>query len=711
MIYQLGAFDYLTSSPSRLMNSAGLWESLPRLARGLPQARLLIVADTLRQEEILNGFQAVATPEEHLPPEVVAYRVSYENHLKETVQSVRYTRLYLVMDPKLESDAVTGLLGAYGIQAASLDHELPRPFDQAMVEWDRMRSGDGRFLVMLRTRFNQFGSVLHPRVLHNLLAQDFPLWVALQVYTFPQRETTNLLRLKGAMARYGGAKTEESAQEAQIAGEGVMSIRDVVARGEALHAINLYVIVDGPDMRTANNRAEIVRGSVGLGMEKMYGPGDLAARLFSSDTRIPKASDGIPITTTGAAILAGSAISYRRRTQTAGVMMGIDRNQAPVVIDIFDERAPSYNTVVLGQTGSGKTFATLLLMMRHLLTGVRLIVIDPQGNVRLDFLGESTYQRSAIGTQEASINVLDVVHDEPGSQIEMALSMLRMLGVHSDQQLERALLDDALMSLYSENWGAPGDAPTLPELHTWIEKRAGAVRSAAIRGVAESLGLALQGYVTGSRAELFGRKTTVDFSLSHAVNVFDVSRLPQQGMGGNLRSALLSILVANINMGIRRRRDNGDRAPIQFFVDEMGVLMRDAVIADYISSEYKTARARLVGMIVADQDLHSLLGPKDDKGLHHGVPILANAANTLIFNQKDSERASIREHFPALPETLVDALPILPRGTCIASFPDDLLVVNVLASQIERYFFSSRLQDREQARRIVERFKTEIAEA
>jgi len=711
MIYQLGAFDYLTSSPSRLVNSAGLWESLPRLTRGLPQARMLIVADTLQQEEILNGFQKVATAEENLPPEVIAYRVSYENHLKETVQSVRYTRLYLVMDPKLEDDAVTGLLGAYGIQSAPLDHELPRPFEQAMVEWDRMRANDGRVLVALRTRFNQFGGVIHPRILHNLLAQEFPLWVALQVYTFPQKETTDLLRLKGAMARYGGGKTEEDLQEAQIAGEGVMSIREVVSRGEALHAINMFVVVDGPDIRTANNRAEIVRGSVGLGMEKIYGPGDLVARLFSADTTIPKASDGIPLTTTGAAILAGSALSYRRRTQTAGVMLGIDRNQAPVVIDIFDERAPSYNTVVLGQTGSGKTFATLLLMMRHLLTGVRLIVIDPQGNVNLEFLGEWTYQRSTIGTQNASINVLDVVHEELGSQIEMALSMLRMLGVHSDGQLERALLDDALVALYSRHWGISSDAPTLPELHDWIKKRAGQVTSVAIRDVAEALTLALQGYVTGSRAELFGRKTTVDFKLNHAVNVFDVSRLPQQGMGGNLRSALLSILVANINMGIRRRRDAGDRAPIQFFVDEMGVLMRDAVIADYISSEYKTARARLVGMIVADQDLHSLLGPRDEKGLHHGVPILANAANTLIFNQKDSERASIREHFPTLPETLVDALPILPRGTCIASFPDDLLVVNVLASQIERYFFSSRLQDREQARQIVERFKSEIAEA
>jgi hypothetical protein len=218
----------------------------------------------------------------------------------------------------------------------------------------------------------------------------------------------------------------------------------------------------------------------------------------------------------------------------------------------------------------------------------------------------------------------------------------------------------------------------------------------------------LRGYVVGSSAALFGRNTTIDFRLDHVVNVFDVSRLPQQGMGGNLRSALLSILVANINQSIRRRRRDGDRAPILFFVDEIGILMRDAVIADYISSEYKTARARLVGMIVADQDLHSLLGPKDEKGIHHGVPILANAANTFIFNQKESEQATIREHFPTLPVGMIDALPILPRGTCIASFPDDLLVVNILPGQFERIVFSSRLQDRERAFQIVERLKAEL---
>jgi len=709
MILQLGAFDYLTAPASRLVNLAGIWESLPRLSRGLPIARLLISADTLSREDIVDGFKRVATPEKFLPPGVIAYRLAYEDYLSSVVQAVRYTRLYLAMDPILDEDALIGLMGAYGVQATALDHELPRPFNRAVAEWDRLRADDGRYLAVLRTRFNQYGSMIHPRILHKLLGQDFPLWAALQVYTFPQRETTKLLRLKSAMARYGGTSDDDGQREAQTAESGLSSVREMVLRGEALHAVNLYVVVDGPDMKTLNTRIEITRGSVGLEMERVYGAGDLVPRLFSTDLSGTGASEGIPMTTSGAALLGGSALSYRRRTQTKGVMIGIDRNQSPVVINIFDDAAPSYNTVVLGQTGSGKTFAVLVMMMRHVMTGARLVMIDPQGSIDLSFLGTDVYQKSVVGTAQASINVLDIVHEEIGSQVEMALSMLRMLGVHSDQQIERALLDEALMSLYSPIWGdKEAQPPILPDLLKWMEQRAEETKSELVRDTAETLCLVLRGYVVGSSAELFGRNTTIDFHLDHVVNVFDVSRLPQQGMGGNMRSALLSILVANINQSIRRRRRDGDRAPILFFVDEMGILMRDAVVADYISSEYKTARARLVGMIVADQDLHSLLGPKDEKGIHHGVPILANAANTFIFNQKESEQATIREHFPTLPVGMVDALPILPRGTCIASFPDDLLMVNILPGQFERIVFSSRLQDRERAFQIVERLKTEI---
>ena len=708
MILQLAAFDYTTASATRLVGTVGLWEALPRITRGLPTARLLMVADTLRREDILAGFRQVATTEAHLPHGVLAYQMAYEDFLNQTVQEVRYIRTYLALDPVLDENGTIGLLGAYGIQASALDHELPRPFGRASIEWNRVKTDAGNVAALLRSKVTQSGGVLHPRILHNLLGQEFPVWAALHVYTYPNRETLDLLRQKAAVAQYNPGKNEESMHEASVAVQGITALRDAIGRGEALHTFQLYVYTDAADMGKLRSRVETVRGALPLEMEQVYAPGSLVTQLFSGEQL--KQKDGTPLTTTGMALLAGSALSYRRRTQTRGVMLGIDRNQAPVILDIFDDRNASYNTVVLGQTGAGKTFGLLLLMMRHLLMGVRLIVIDPQGNIDLAFLGEQVYQRSILGTEQTSINVLDVIHDEIGMQIEMAVSMLRMLEVHQDEALERALLDEALMALYKPVWESGTVVPTLIDLKAWLDERARQKESSSeIRAAVEKLGLALQVYVTGSRAALFGKQTTVDFALDKAVNVFDVSHLPQQGMGGNLRSALLSVLVANINQGIRRRRSTGDRAPMLFFVDEIGVLMRDAVIAEYISSEYKTSRARLVGMIVADQDLHSLLGPQDEKGLHHGIPIVANAANTLIFNQKDSERERIREFFPSLPDTLVGALSVLPRGACIASFPDDLLVVNILPSQFERIVFSSRLQDRQRAEEIIKQLKREIS--
>ena len=706
MIFELASFDLLTANDSQLVSSAGLWSALTRIGRSHPTARILLVADVLKKETIVEAFERVATKEELLPEGVLNYRMNYEEFLAQAVQDTRYIRSYLALDTKLDEDQALGLLGAYGMRAYPLDHELPRPFVTAKEVWSHVEGDDGRSYALLRTKADQHSALIHPRLLHNLLAQDFPVWVALHGYTFPASDVMRLLRQKSAMARYSDGKNMESAQDAEHAQSGVQIISDALSNGESLHTFRLYVLVGGKDASELNGRVEIVNGAFPMRLERVYAPGEMITRLFSSEVLADE--DGTPVTTTGMALLAGSALSFRRRTATRGVLLGVDRNQAPVVLDMFDDRNPSYNAVVLGQTGSGKTFAVLLLMLRHLLSGVRLIIVDPQANVDLEFLGEDVYQKSVVGTESASINILDIVHDEIGGQVEMAISMLRMLGIHRDQPLERALLDEALMDLYRPIWDGEHIAPTLRELLAWMQDKVKSAERGVEHETAEMLALNLKPYVTGSRANLFGRATTVDFALDHAVNVFDVSRLPQQGMGGDLRSALLSIMVANINQSIRRRRRAGDRAPILFFVDEMGILMRDPVVASYISAEYKTARARLVGMIVADQDLHSLLGPKDEQGIHHGVPMLANSATTLVFNQRDSEKARIREHFPNLPESIVDMLPALPRGVCVSQFADgDLLVVSVQPSELDRVVLSSRLQDRMAARKLIAQIKKE----
>ncbi|MCF6277860.1 MAG: hypothetical protein L3J16_03825 [Anaerolineales bacterium] len=307
MILQLDAFDYTTASATRLVGTVGLWEALPRITRGLPTARLLMVADTLHREDILAGFHQAATEEKSLPHGVLAYRMAYEDFLNQTVQEVRYIRTYLALDPILDEHGTIGLLGAYGIQAAALDHELPRPFARATIEWNRTMTDTGNVAALLRSKATQAGGVLHPRILHNLLGQEFPVWAALHIYTYPNKETLNLLRQKAAMAQFNPGKTEESQHEASVAAQGITALRDAIGRGEALHTFRLYVYTDAPNMKKLKERVETVRGAMPLEMEQVYGSGALSAQLFSGEQI--KNKEGTPLTTTGVALLAGSALS------------------------------------------------------------------------------------------------------------------------------------------------------------------------------------------------------------------------------------------------------------------------------------------------------------------------------------------------------------------------------------------------------------------
>ncbi|RLC90484.1 MAG: hypothetical protein DRI77_14760, partial [Chloroflexi bacterium] len=450
-IVQLTSFDITTAAPFRLLTTAGFWASLPQLSRGVPSARLLMVTDTLQPQDISDGFVQTAVPETELPPGVRAYRIQYEDFLGQMARAVRFLRLYLVADTTMGEEGLIRLLGTHGVAARPLDGPVPRPFVSGAAGWSAIETADGNQWALLRSKSAQAGTIF-PRILHRLFSLDFPVWAALHVHTFPQREAIKLLRHKAVSARYAERKTSEAAQEANEIEGAVADLRHEMNRvGASLHTVRIFVLV-GSGQEPLHDRIEMVRSSVSLEFEQVTPPGDMVRRIFSAETLVD--SDGAPLTSPGVALLAGSALSFRRRTETHGVLLGIDRNQSPVIFNIFDDRNPSYNAVILGQTGAGKTFATLLMMLRHLLLGTRLIIVDPQGNIDLSFLGPDIYHKSVLGTGAAAINILDMVHDEIGNQVESVCSMLNMLGVLEERDnTARALLDDVLMDIYEPLWG------------------------------------------------------------------------------------------------------------------------------------------------------------------------------------------------------------------------------------------------------------------
>ena len=110
-------------------------------------------------------------------------------------------------------------------------------------------------------------------------------------------------------------------------------------------------------------------------------------------------------------------------------------------------------------------------MLRHLLMGVRLIILDPQGNIDFSWMGE-IYHKAIIGTSSASINILDIAHDEMANQISTVIAMLGMLGVVDQMdRLEVAIMDQVLIDIYQPLWGRVSgtQVPTLAAVQNRLD--------------------------------------------------------------------------------------------------------------------------------------------------------------------------------------------------------------------------------------------------
>ena len=714
-ILELEPFDLLTNSPRRVMSLQPLWANLASL--GATSARLLMVTDHINLHNAIDGFNEVAVPFEQLPRDVRWYRSYYEKYLSSAIRETQYMRVYLVVSAALDDQTLARLIEGYGIGVKSLDAKgIPLPFSSAELQWETATDTVGKQWSCIQSAVTQTGS-LHPQILHRLFALEFPVWCALDVWNYGRTEAIQLLRTKQAVALVTGSdeKTGRNAQleanDAQLAIDAFRQEMNTV--GVGLHEIRLSIIVSGQTNEELTRRLDVVRGASGIDLQRQRSQAAIMRQLFSADP--PKSRRGSLVTSTGVALLSGSALSYRRPTKTDGVLLGFDANSAPVVINLFDEVNSAYNVVTAGQTGSGKTFFIMLLMLRSLLTGVRLIIIDPKGDIDLSFLGRDDAgneicQRFTLGTSEAPINILDITFDELSHQIEFVSGMLSLLGVlNRHDTLEAALIDTLLTQLYEPIWAVEGtQVPTLDELQRLARAFSAENPSDTLAETADLLAFKLEPFVTGSRAPLFGEATNVDFSLNAPVTIFDVSRFPSRQSGGNLRAALFATLFALVNQAILHKRRSGDTVLTQFFVDEIGVMMRDAIVADYVSDKYKTARSLGVGMIVADQTIASLIGPADEQGIHHGNEMFANAPFRFIFYQEDSELETLSSQFPTMPPAYREAIHTLPRGQCIAQTPQGITRLIVIPSELERVVLSSSLRDKKRAAEVIAQMRQEL---
>ncbi|MDO8655752.1 MAG: DUF87 domain-containing protein, partial [Nanoarchaeota archaeon] len=226
------------------------------------------------------------------------------------------------------------------------------------------------------------------------------------------------------------------------------NVLDNVQKGnEKLFNVSLYIACKAKTLQELNTLTKKVESELNALLLVPTHPRYVQHRAYKAV--IPLGKDELKIkrnVTTKALSAFFPFTSQFLQVDESGVLLGLNRNNIPIIKDLF--KLYNANGVVLASSGGGKSYFTKLLISRLLLSGTKVMVVDPQSEyVELveRFQGQViTISRSS----ETIINPLDLMGHEYD---EKKLTLLELFPIMLGQtsEIQRAVLDRALTTIYT----------------------------------------------------------------------------------------------------------------------------------------------------------------------------------------------------------------------------------------------------------------------
>jgi type IV secretory pathway VirB4 component len=316
-------------------------------------------------------------------------------------------------------------------------------------------------------------------------------------------------------------------------------------------------------------------------------------------------------------------------TGNDGILYGINRhNNSLILFDRF--KMENANSVVFAKSGAGKSYAIKLEILRSLMLGTEVLVIDPENEYK--HLAEAvggTYINISLNS-ESRINPFDLPHAIEGEDSEDILrsSVVNLLGLMNLMlgklnPSEEAYMDQALWQTYAKkDITATSDFKTVeyPTMNDLVE---------VLNGMsgAESLAQRLSKYTDGTFAGVFNEQTNV--VLNNQLVVFSIRDLEEQ-----LRPIAMYIVlnhVWNIVRSELKRRI--------LVLDEAWILMQHEDSARFVFGIAKRGRKYYLGLTTITQDVADFMGSP------YGKPIVTNSSLQLLLKQSPAAINIIAETF------------------------------------------------------------------
>lgn len=305
-------------------------------------------------------------------------------------------------------------------------------------------------------------------------------------------------------------------------------------------------------------------------------------------------------------------------TSDSGILYGINRhNNSLILFDRFSLQ--NANMVVFATSGAGKSYAVKLEVLRTMMMGVDVIIIDPEMEYKhLSDAVSGTYINISLSS-ESKINPFDLprpmsqeisTEDVIRSAVITVKGLLRiMLGGMTTAQ--DSLMDRALIETYAKK-DITNDSdlrtvtpPIMQDLEEILEGMEGT----------EELVLKLKKFTEGTFKGLFNSPTNVD--MKNQLVIYSVRDLEDE-----LRPLAIYSIVNYIWNVVR-----SERKKRILVIDEAWWLMQHEDSARFIFALVKRCRKYFLGVTTITQDVNDFLKSQ------YGQAIVTNSALQLLMKQ------------------------------------------------------------------------------
>jgi type IV secretory pathway VirB4 component len=312
-----------------------------------------------------------------------------------------------------------------------------------------------------------------------------------------------------------------------------------------------------------------------------------------------------------------------------GIMYGVnEHNDSLVIFDRF--KMENANMVIFAKSGAGKSYTVKLEIIRQLMFGVDVIVLDPEHEYEavtrkmegmyLNFSFDSNVKLNPFDLS----NLYEEGENELGQKILSLHGLMRlMLGQMSAEQ--ESLLDKAIVAAYRAKGITPdpGTQTNEPPLMEDLYKALIGMEIAP----ALDLSARLEKFITGSFRGLFDQKSNID--LNNPLVIFSVKEIEEE-MRPIAMYIILDFIWTRVKRNFKKRI---------LVVDEAWYFMKNSDSASFLYSMAKRARKYWLGVSTISQDVEDFLAND------YGKAIVSNSSIQFLMKQSSISIPALVETF------------------------------------------------------------------